>query len=324
MADVVLQPLNLGELLDRMFSLYRKNFLLFFGIMLLPSVLAMASGILMAVFRSPMVATPSPGATTVNPAIIGSVMGGFIVAMVAYWIVYAIALGASTFAVADVYLGRTATIAASYHRIRGRIWRLLWLMFLVALRVFGLFVLIGVGFALLIPLLAGRGPSAGVAGVIAVLMMLVLFPVAFGLTIWLMLRYSVCIPSMVLEDLHAGQAIRRSAQLMKGNYLRCFLLLMLTVVITYVSLTIFQGPFYIAMFLAARHGQVAIWLLSLSSVSGALGGALSAPLIMIGLVLLYYDIRVRKEAFDLQLMMSLVDQAGAQPASGAPAAAPSV
>jgi hypothetical protein len=44
---------------------------------------------------------------------------------------------------------------------------------------------------------------------------------------------------------------------------------------------------------------------------------------MIGLVLLYYDIRVRKEAFDLQLMMSLVDHAVAQPAPGAAAAAPS-
>ena len=318
MPGVVLQPLNLGELLDRMFSLYRKNFLLFFGIMLLPSLLAMASGILMAVFRSPMVA--SPAGAKVNPVIIGSAVGGFVVAMVAYWIVYAIALGASTFAVSDVYLGRTATIAASYRRIRGRIGRLFWLMFLVSLRVFGVFMLLMLVFAIFIPLLGGRGSAPGI---IVALMMLVLFPVVFGLSIWLMLRYSVCIPSMVLEDLRAGQAIRRSAQLMKGNYLRCLLLLMLTVVITYVSLTIFQGPFYVAMILTAQHGQVAIWLLSLSSVFGALGGALSAPLIMIGLVLLYYDIRVRKEAFDLQLMMSLVDNAGAQPAPGAAAAAPS-
>ena len=322
MPGVVLQPLNLGELLDRMFSLYRKNFLLFFGIMLLPSLLAMASGILMAVFRSPLL-TPTPGTAKVNPLVIGSAVGGFAVAMVAYWIVYAIALGASTFAVSDVYLGRTATIAASYRRIRGRIGRLFWLMFLVSVRVFGVFVLLMLGFAIFIPLLTARGPSAGVAGLIAVSVMLVLFPVAFGLTMWLMLRYSVCIPSMVLEDLRAGQAIRRSAQLMKGNYLRCFLLLMLTVVITYVSLTVFQGPFYIAMILTAQHGQIAIWLLSMSSVFGALGGALSAPLIMIGLVLLYDDIRVRKEAFDLQLMMSLVDHAGAQPAPGAAAAAPS-
>ena len=321
MPGVVLQPLNLGELLDRMFSLYRKNFLLFFGIMLLPSLLAMASGILMAVFRSPL-ATPTQGAQ-VNAALIGSAMGGFLVAILAYWIVYAIALGASTFAVSDVYLGRTATIAASYRRIRGRIWRLFWLMFLVALRIWGFLFVVLIGFAaVMVPLslAMGRGPLAGIAGLLS---MLVLFPAILVLLFWLMLRYSVCIPCMVLEDVRAGQAIRRSVQLMKGNYLRCFLLLLLTVVITYVSLMIFQGPFYIAMLLSARHGQVAIWLMSLSSVFGGLGGALSAPLIMIGLVLLYYDIRVRKEAFDLQLMMSLVDQAGAQPVSGAAAPAPS-
>lgn len=319
MPAVVLQPLNLGELLDRMFSLYRRNFLLFFGIMLLPSLLAMASGILVALLRTPMIA-PKPASPAVSFTLIGGALGGVVVAMVAYWIVYAVALGASTFAVADVYLERTATIAASYRRIRGRIGRLLWLMLLVALRVFGVLVLMSLGLALLMPTMIGRGTMAGVA---ALLIMLVLFPAIFVLMVWLMLRYSLCIPALVLEDVRAGQAIRRSVLLMKENYLRCFLLLLLTLIITYVSLAIFQGPFYIAMILAARHGQVAVWLLSLSSVFGALGQALSAPLIMIGLVLLYYDIRVRKEAFDLQLMMALVDQAGAQIAPRTAAAAPS-
>lgn len=320
MPGVVLQPLNLGELLDRMFSLYRKNFLLFFGIMLLPSLLAMASGILMAVLRTPMVA-PKAGNPAANLAVIGGALGGVVVFILAYWIVYAVALGASTFAVADVYLGRSGSIAASYRRIRGRIWRLLWLMFLVGLRVFGVFILLTLGIAIAMPALAaGRGAAFGV---LAVLTTLLGFLAGLVVAVWFVLRYSICIPSLVLEDLPAGQAIRRSVQLMKGNYLRCFVLLLLTVIIAYVSLAIFQGPFYIAMILAMRHGQVAIWLLSLSSIAGALGQALSAPLIMIGLVLLYYDIRVRKEAFDLQLMMALVDQAGAQPAPGAAAAAPS-
>ena len=319
MPGVVLQPLNLGELLDRMFSLYRKNFLLFFGIMLLPSLLAMVWGILMAVLHAPAI-TPRAGSSAISLTLISGAVGGFVAVLIAYWIVYALALGASTFAVADVYLGRTATIAASYRRIRGRIGRLLWLMVLVTVRVIGIIVLMSLGLALLMPTMISRGPMAGVA---ALLVMLVLFPVIFVLMVWLILRYSVSIPSLVLEDVRAGQAIRRSVQLMKGNYLRCFLLLLLTVIITYVTLAVFQGPFYVAMILTARHGQVASWLLSLSSVFGALGQALSAPLIMIGLVLLYYDIRVRKEAFDLQLMMALVDQAGVQPAPGAAAPAAS-
>ena len=318
MPGVVLQPLNLGELLDRMFSLYRKNFLLFFGIMLLPSLLAMVSGILMAVFQS-STATARPTATTVNPALIGGALGGFVVGMLAYWIVYAVALGASTFAVADVYLGRTATIAASYRRIRGRIGRLLWLMFLVSIRVFGVFLLLTIGLAIFMPLLVGRGPAAGIA---LVIVLLVGFPAGAVLTFWLILRYSICIPSLVLENLRAREAIRRSVLLMKGNYLRCFVVLLLSAIIAYVGITIFQGPFYVALILSASHGQMSLWLLSLSSVFGALGQALSAPLIMIGLVLLYYDIRVRKEAFDLQLMMSQVDQAAAQPAASIAAAAP--
>jgi hypothetical protein len=256
-----------------------------------------------------------------GPGAAAAAVGGFAVSAVAYWIIYAIALGATTFAVADVYLGRAASIKAAYRRIRGRIWRLLWLMFLVSIRIAGLFIAVGLLLILPILLIPGRGATAGVAAGLA---MLVLFPAAFFLSVWLMLRYSICIPSMVLEDVRAGQAIRRSVQLMKGNYLRCFLLLLLTVIIAYVSLMIFQGPFYIALILSARHGQMAVWLLSLNSISGALAQALSAPLIMIGLVLLYYDIRVRKEAFDLQLMMSLVDSSGAQPAASTTAAALSI
>lgn len=322
MPALVLQPLNLGELLDRMFSLYRKNFLLFFGIMLLPSVLAMAAGVIMALFRSPFMAS-RPASPAMVKTVAATAIGGFALVMVAYWVVYSVALGASTFAVGDVYLGRAATIAASYRRIRGRVGRLLWLMFLVALRVAGIFVVFSLGLGLvMVPLVTmGRGVAAGV---IAGLLTMMLIFAGMAAMVWLMLRYSISIPSLVLEDVPARQAIRRSVQLMKGNYLRCFLLLFLTVIIAYVSLIIFQGPFYVAILMTARHGQPAMWLLSLSSISGAIGQALSAPLIMIGLVLLYYDIRVRKEAFDLQLMMSLVDQGGAQPAAAAPAPASSV
>src|SRR5262249_16845059 len=40
-----LVPMNTGELLDRTFSLYRNNFLLFAGIMLFPSLFMFAAGL---------------------------------------------------------------------------------------------------------------------------------------------------------------------------------------------------------------------------------------------------------------------------------------
>ncbi|MGD0956950.1 MAG: hypothetical protein ABR953_08975 [Candidatus Acidiferrales bacterium] len=42
MADLDLRPLSLGEILDRTFSLYRRNFLLFLGITALPHLLILA------------------------------------------------------------------------------------------------------------------------------------------------------------------------------------------------------------------------------------------------------------------------------------------
>ena len=46
-----LRPLTLGELLDRSFSLYRRHFWLFVGIMALPSLLGLAFGLLVALFN---------------------------------------------------------------------------------------------------------------------------------------------------------------------------------------------------------------------------------------------------------------------------------
>jgi hypothetical protein len=44
-------------------------------------------------------------------------------------------------------------------------------------------------------------------------------------------------------------------------------------------------------------------------VAGFVAGSLTGPLATIGISLLYYDERVRKEAFDLHLMMSSLDAA---------------
>jgi hypothetical protein len=70
------------------------------------------------------------------------------------------------------------------------------------------------------------------------------------------------------------------------------------------------------MMFSARGGQSPVWLVFASSVFGALGAAITGSLILIVLVLCYYDTRIRKEAFDLQFMLSALDEPPAAPASG--------
>jgi hypothetical protein len=52
--------------------------------------------------------------------------------------------------------------------------------------------------------------------------------------------------------------------------------------------------------------------------AGFISGALTGPLATIGIALVYYDERVRKEAFDLQLMMSSLDPPAPSPAMAVP------
>jgi hypothetical protein len=65
---------------------------------------------------------------------------------------------------------------------------------------------------------------------------------------------------------------------------------------------------------------IAIW----QYLGGFFAGTIAGPIATIALALLYYDERVRKEAFDLQLMMEAVGQQQASQAAAAAAAAPTV
>jgi Membrane domain of glycerophosphoryl diester phosphodiesterase len=309
MPATMLRPLSLGELLDRTFSLYKENFLLFFGVMVWPSLLAIAVGLLNTTLRAMVL---KPGVK--NVAVAGFGIGGaMILFALAYWVAYTLALGATTFAVSDVYLGRTATIGESYRKMRGSVWRLSRLFAYIAVQIFVLMVLMVIAMSLVSVL----GAAVRIIATVVLFLALIVVPV------WMVLRYSVAVPALMLETLKARAAARRSVQLMKGNFGRAFLLILLMAIIAAVTAMVFQGPFMAAAILMASKGQPSVLLMGLGTVFGGLGGALAAPLIMIGLVLLYYDIRVRKEAFDLQLLMGppIENVSGDSPAA---AAAPSI
>src|SRR2546427_4523030 len=83
---------------------------------------------------------------------------------------------------------------------------------------------------------------------------------------------------------------------------------------SYDIVIVLQGPF-LAAILMSKGGQIALWLRSVTVILGGASRALSGPFLMIGLSLIYYDARVRKEAFDLQVMMAALGPAA--PPAGA-------
>lgn len=309
-----LRPLTLGELLDRSFSLYRHHFWLFVGIMALPSLLGLTFGVLVALFN-PQPASQGSVAEA-NPAeLLGAMLWFFAAALgmvVVYFITYAVALGATTVAVSQIYMGQPLSIRAAYAPLRGLVGRLALLLLLVSIRLVGIVLLLFAFIGFAGALAAGGSPI--VAGVI-------FLAGGFGmfvLWIWVVLRYAVSVPAAVLEDESATEAIRRSIVLTKGSLLRVFVLVAFTMVITYAVLAIFQGPFLFAAAMAGPDSSTFFWMNLLGTVTGSIGGAFTAPLMIVAFAVLYYDLRVRNEGLDLQLMLAGLDA----PAAPAPTLLP--
>jgi hypothetical protein len=115
MAELDLRPLSLGEVLDRTFSLYRRNFLLFLGIAAIPELLTLAFQ-LAQLFMQPRPGTAtvvlrSPSQTALSPGMGTIMLIGFFVGLLVYLVAYLFSQGGTVYAVSELYLGRTTTIA---------------------------------------------------------------------------------------------------------------------------------------------------------------------------------------------------------------------
>jgi hypothetical protein len=317
-----LRPLSLGELLDRTFSLYRNRFWLFVGIMAVPQTIFLALSLLIEVFANPqkMVTPPAPGASPLAAmAMLGAVAAFAIPLAILAYAIYHVAMGATTEAVSQVYLGGSPTIGAAYQRVRGRVGALMAVTFSILLGV----IVVWIGpvlllFALVFAL-SGSGGGGSVAAAIGALFGVLLFFGGGALAVWVLLRYSLAIPVLILEKIGVWASLRRSARLTSGHRGRIFLLWLLMVVITYAGVLLFQVPFLVAASLVYKSGNSPLWFRALVNLTGGIGGILTGPLYLIGVSLFYYDIRVRKEALDIQLMLDGLPREAAGSADAPPA-----
>lgn len=320
MATTELRPLSLGELLDRTFSYYRQHFWLFIGIMAIPQVLSVAMTLSLQLIPSGPTPTPveqgNPGDVLkqLAPALV-TIFAFFILFLIVSFLIYAIALGATTFALSEVHLGRTVTIGGAYQSLRGKVRRLIGLVFTFLLIAGGIYLAIVGGAMLLgiimVPVMRTVGAGSGILlGVVMVGLILIVFLVGLIAGVIFLLRYGVAVPALVLENIGITQALRRSAFLTQRYKGQIFLIGLLMYLITGVVAIVFQAPFFVAaLLLGFKFGVMPFWLRVPQAVLGGAGGALSGPLLMIALALAYYDTRVRKEGFDLQLLMGNLDQA---------------
>lgn len=299
-----LRPLSLGELLDRSFTLYRRHFITFVGIMAVPAAVTL----LFSLSSQLVPHRAAQTASTLNPVSAGWIMTGALFGMMlllAYVLAYMVALGATTAAVSELYLDRPITIAGAYAQMRGLKGSLMILMLLTGLRVLGAILVTLLVIGIIMGIFGSGAPFLG--GLLAILTGLA----GFVLVMLMTLRYALAVPALTLEPLSPSEAIRRSVDLTRGNVWRVFVLTIFASIITYISVMIFQVPLLTAAMIAGPESAAAFWLNLAAAVTGAIASAISGPIMIIALAVLYYDVRIRHEGLDLQIMM---EKLGATPA----------
>lgn len=273
-----LQPLSMGQLLDRAIRLYRQNFWTFVGIVAITQIPSAIFGILVALLsapRSALLNEESPFQTLaidqpgwVSLATIILALLGFVLTMISY--------AAITQAVAHTNLGQTLTIGSAFDKAKSR-----WVALLIAIIVAGIFVL-GVAIYTIIPLLGWfTGPGA--------------------LIFFISVVVPLMIPIVILERKGAVDSLYRGWELARRRF---WWLLGFTLILSLFSLLILQGPVLLLTFVLAEF--TGLGLLSAESqiiqqVIATLLNTIYLPLQLTCYTLMYFDVRIRSEGLDLEL-----------------------
>jgi hypothetical protein len=181
--------------------------------------------------------------------------------------VSALVTAATTLGVSDIYLDRPTAIMSCFSRVARKAPRVVFVSFIVGL-------IVGLGILLCII------PGVYWAGV-----------------------YGLAVPAAVLEDITGSQAISRSKDLTRDSVGRIIVVYFLTTIFTIGMLLALDAALnLVGLATSSKLLNKQVW----DQVLTTLGGILFGPITAIALTLAYYDQRVRKEAFDIEHMMSMM------------------
>ncbi|OKK11927.1 hypothetical protein AMK09_30135 [Streptomyces sp. CB02488] len=300
---IPLRPLGVGEILDGAVSTMRAHWRTVLGLTLAVSVIAQTAIILVQRYLLPdppsfdADATGSEALRQTADSLRASLLdlGPYLlITMLATLFTTAVL----TVVISRSVLGRPVTLSDAWTEARPRLFPLLGLTLLLAVMAVAI---MAVG--LLPGFLLGDTAGLGLAflGLLAACVVLA----------WLMVRFSLASPALMLERQSITASMRRSAKLVRGAWWRTFGILVLTWLLTLIVAVVIGIPFGIIAMVVDGGGVSAFltdgansfgWsFLIVSGIGDVVVATITYPLSAGVTALLYVDQRIRREALDLEL-----------------------
>jgi hypothetical protein len=277
MATYQIREMSFGEILDGAFAVYRMHF----GVLVAIAVVCTGLPAVLSVYMTMV------GIEFVSPGIV-------LLWLVLYGVGGLLAAGATIYVISQAYLGQVPQLGESLRFAWGKISKI----FIAGLAKYLVISLVSLG-----PLVIGFAVTTAVADpVVGAVSLGITLIAAIGIAVVFTAAYAVVTQVVVLEqETPAAQGLRRSWLLTRGFRVKAF-------AVGVVLSILMSLPFLAAGVLEVLFPGFAVLL----SGGSSLLQFIIYPVLPSALTLLYYDLRVRREAFDITYLSKQLGLGGAE------------
>jgi len=307
----ILEPMSTGDVIDRAVRLYRRNFTSLVAIIAVPTLISYVVSLMVWYGYTGLLNSASGNGPFRLSALWMLIFGAIGLPISAF--VLLLAVSGTTRVVGDnIMLGEPITFRGCVKAARARFGAITLMSLLLALLTFVAYmILVVVVFivVLSVALLAGVIAAARMPTWLSTTVLVVLVIVAVALALWVacavFARLAFLPQSVMIEGESAVNALGRAIRLGKGNWYKVGAILLFTYFISLSLQWAFMLPVVAGLYLSGALTAeffVSPWWSILYTSFGDITKLLSSPILIISITLLYFDSRVRKEAYDLDLL----------------------
>ena len=265
-----LRPRGIGEILDSAVALYRARFT---RLVVVAAAVVVPVQVVSAIVL--LSAQPDHYSLSVTGAVtpqydsrsLGVQLAAIVVVALVGVLSTALVVATCTRIVADAYIGDETTPRQAFRTVRPRI-------------------LAVVGVSLIVLVSEAVGIVFCFVGVIV--------PLIF---------FAVAIPTLILERIGVTAAIGRSVALTRAHAMHVLGLVLTAQLLN----AVLNAALAEGIRLVFRSGGTTVAVVIGQSIASAIAGVLTTPFVAAAVVTLYFDLRIRDEAFDIQLLMQRDD-----------------
>jgi hypothetical protein len=256
-----LRPLSAGDIVDEAVGLYRRNFRLFLSIGAVALVPAGVIQLILALLAD----EARPSLFTISSTL------WWVLSVFVAGVAYILVIATMAIAASERWFDRPMTVSEAYRRTFSRI-----------------------------------GPLVGlvlVYGLTIVILMVTI--IGIPLAIYLAVSWLLSIQILLVEGSGLRNVLARSRRLVAGHWWRVIGIVVLLAIIQGVISAFFSLPATIfgfgSLFSDPTGGDVSPLVVALDAIGGTAGQIVVGPIAYCAYILLYYDLRVRKEGLDIEL-----------------------